>query len=65
MARPLALIPLRRHGLAWSVVANVTTCQVLVSLCRIEVLGCKLEVPTYVLDVSAELGLVHGRRYQL
>ena len=28
-------------------------------------LGCVLEVATYVLDVSAELGLVHGRRYRL
>ena len=30
-----------------------------------EMLGCVLEVATYVLDVSAELGLVHGRRYRL
>ena len=30
-----------------------------------EMLGCVLDVATYVLDVSAELGLVHGRRYRL
>ena len=53
----------------WDLLLSVLLCEiallVLVVAKNAPGVGCVLEVATYVLDVSAELGLVHGRRYRL